>query len=282
MKTIKELRLFAAQIRKAELACMNSFHGGHIGGSMSMTDCLACLYGGVMKHDPKNPKWDERDWLVVSKGHCGPAVYAALALSGYFPKEELITLNKEGTRLPSHCDRLRTPGIDMTAGSLGQGISAAAGIAWGFQYQKKPNTVFTILGDGECDEGEVWEAALFAGAKKLSNLIGFVDANKKQLDGFTSEICDLGDIRQKFEDFGWFAQEVDGHDIPAILAAIEKAKAEPEKPSMIVLNTVKGRDCCFAESDHVYYNHFIRFSQEDYEAGMKGLDEIIAKIESEG
>lgn len=140
MKTIKELRLFAAQIRKAELTCMNSFHGGHIGGSMSMTDCLACLYGGVMKHDPKNPKWDERD------------------------------------------------------------------------------------------EGEVWEAALFAGAKKLSNLIGFVDANKKQLDGFTSEICDLGDIRQKFEDFGWFAQEVDGHDILAILAAIEKAKAEHAKP----------------------------------------------------
>ena len=114
-----------------------------------MTDCLACLYGSVMKHDPKNPKWDERDWLVVSKGHCGPAVYAALALSGYFPEEELTTLNKEGTRLPSHCDRLRTPGIDMTAGSLGQGVSAAAGIAWGFQYQKKPNTVFTILGDGE-------------------------------------------------------------------------------------------------------------------------------------
>lgn len=109
MKTIKELRLFAAQIRKAELTCMNSFHGGHIGGSMSMTDCLACLYGSVMKHDPKNPKWDERDWLVVSKGHCGPAVYAALALSGYFPEEELTTLNKEGTRLPSHCDRLRTP-----------------------------------------------------------------------------------------------------------------------------------------------------------------------------
>ena len=167
----------------------------------------------------------------------------------------------------------------MTTGSLGQGVSAAVGIAWGMQYQKKPNYVYTILGDGECDEGQVWEAALFAATKKLGHLIGFVDYNKKQLDGYTKDICDLGDLRQKFEDFGWHSQEVDGHDIPAIVAAIEEAKKVADKPSMIVLNTIKGKDCCFADT---FYNHFVRFPEEDYEAAIKELDAKIAKLESEG
>lgn len=278
-KSLKEMNIFAAQIRKAALRSMNAFHGGHVGGSMSMSDLMAALYGEAMKVDPKNPQWEERDWLVVSKGHCGPAVYGTLALMGYFPEEELETLNKEGTRLPSHCDRNRTPGIDMTTGSLGQGVSCAVGVAWGMQYQKKPNYVYTILGDGECDEGQVWEAALFAATKKLGHLIGFVDYNKKQLDGYTKDICDLGDIRQKFEDFGWHSVEVDGHDIPAIVEAIENAKKVTDKPSMIVLNTIKGKDCCFADT---YYNHFVRFPQEDYEAAVKELDAKIAKLESEG
>ena len=278
-KSLKELNIFAAQIRKAALRAMNAFHGGHVGGSMSMSDLMAALYGEVMKVDPKNPQWEERDWLVVSKGHCGPAVYGTLALMGYFPEDELDTLNKEGTRLPSHCDRNRTPGIDMTTGSLGQGVSAAVGIAWGMQYQKKPNYVYTILGDGECDEGQVWEAALFAATKKLGHLIGFVDYNKKQLDGYTKDICDLGDMRQKFEDFGWHSQEVDGHDITAIVDAINKAKEVTDKPSMIVLNTIKGKDCCFADT---FYNHFVRFPESDYEAAIKALDEKIAKLESEG
>ena len=278
-KSLKELNIFAAQIRKAALRAMNAFHGGHVGGSMSMSDLMAALYGEVMKVDPKNPQWEERDWLVVSKGHCGPAVYGTLALMGYFPEDELDTLNKEGTRLPSHCDRNRTPGIDMTTGSLGKGVSAAVGIAWGMQYQKKPNYVYTILGDGECDEGQVWEAALFAATKKLGHLIGFVDYNKKQLDGYTKDICDLGDMRQKFEDFGWHAQEVDGHDITAIVDAINKAKEVTDKPSMIVLNTIKGKDCCFADT---FYNHFVRFPESDYEAAIKALDEKIAKLESEG
>ncbi|GAB2043569.1 transketolase [Agathobaculum sp. TL06] len=278
-KSLKEMNIFAAQIRKAALRAMNAFHGGHVGGSMSMSDLMAALYGEVMKVDPKNPQWEDRDWLVVSKGHCGPAVYGTLALMGYFPEDELDTLNKEGTRLPSHCDRNRTPGIDMTTGSLGQGVSAAVGIAWGMQYQKKPNYVYTILGDGECDEGQVWEAALFAATKKLGHLIGFVDYNKKQLDGYTKDICDLGDLRQKFEDFGWHSQEVDGHDIPAIVAAIEEAKKVADKPSMIVLNTIKGKDCCFADT---FYNHFVRFPEEDYEAAIKELDAKIAKLESEG
>lgn len=278
-KSLKELNIFAAQIRKAALRSMNSFHGGHVGGAMSMSDLMAALYGEVMQVDPKNPQWEDRDWLVVSKGHCGPAVYGTLALMGYFPEDELETLNKEGTRLPSHCDRNRTPGIDMTTGSLGQGISCAVGAAWGVQYKKMTNYVYSILGDGECDEGQVWEAALFAATKKLGHLIAFVDQNQKQLDGFTKDICDVGNLRQKFEDFGWHAQEVDGHDIAAIIDAINEAKKVTDKPSMIVLHTVKGQDCCFAD---MYYNHFIRFSQEDYEAAIKWLDEKIATLESEG
>ena len=279
-KTAKELNIFAAQIRKAALRSMNSFHGGHVGGSMSMADLMAVLYGEAMMVDPKNPQWAERDWLVVSKGHCGPAVYGTLACMGYFPMEELETLNKEGTRLPSHCDRLHTPGIDMTTGSLGQGVSCAVGVAWGLKCQKKDNRVYTILGDGECDEGQVWEAALFAATKKLSNLTAFVDYNKKQLDGWTKDICDLGDLRAKFETFGWNALEVDGHDVTAIAEAIEQAKQCTDKPTMIVLNTVKGQDCCFAEE--MFYNHFIRFSQEDYESAIAWLDNKIAMLEQEG
>lgn len=278
MQSVKELNIFAAQIRKAALRAMNAFEGGHVGGSMSMAELMAVLYGGCMKIDPQNPAWDARDWLIVSKGHCGPAVYGTLALKGYFPEDELETLNKEGTRLPSHCDRNRTPGIDMTTGSLGQGFSCATGVAWGMRYKQMPNTVYTLVGDGECDEGQVWEAALFAATKKLGNLIAFIDRNQKQLDGPTEEICDVGDLRQKFEDFGWHAQEVDGHDVHAIIQAIEAAKQVSDQPSMIVLHTVKGKDCTFADT---YYNHFIRFSPEDYMFAVRWLDEKIVSLESE-
>lgn len=275
-KSIKELDIFAADIRKAALAAMNSFHGGHVGGAMSMCDLMAALYGGIMKIDPNNPKWPDRDWLSVSKGHCGPAVYAALALSGYFPREELLTLNRNGTRLPSHCDRNRTPGIDVSTGSLGQGFSCAAGCAWAMKYKGMPNYMYTILGDGECDEGQIWETALFAATKQLDHLIAFVDCNEKQLDGYTRDICDLGDLRRKFEDFGWYAQEIDGHDIGSIFQAVDRAKNVSGKPSMIVLHTKKGKDCLFAE--RLSNNHFIGFAQEDYEEAIGFLDRKIEQL----
>ncbi|MCH3916723.1 MAG: transketolase [Spirochaetia bacterium] len=278
-KTLDELDIFAAQIRKAALAAMNSFHGGHLGGSMSMADLLAALYGKIMRINPQDPQWNKRDWLVVSKGHCGPAVYAVLALCGYFPEKELLTLNQGGTCLPSHCDRNKTPGIDMTTGSLGQGFSSACGIAWGMQYKGMPNYVYAILGDGECDEGQVWETALFAASKKLNHFIAFIDQNGKQLDGYTRDICDLGDLGAKFRDFGWYAQEVNGHDISAILSAVDAAKAVDDRPSMIVLHTMKGQDCCFAE--HMFYNHFIRFTQEQYEEAIAFLDKKIEALQSE-
>lgn len=245
--TTREMKIFAAEIRKTVLYGLDTVKSGHIGGCMSMADLLAVLYGEVMNVDPKNPQLKTRDRLVVSKGHCGPAVYAALALKGYFPMEWMKTINLSQTKLPSHCDMNMVPGIDMTTGSLGQGMSTALGLAWGLRYQKINSYVYLVLGDGECDEGQIWEGALFAGTKKLNNIIAFVDQNLKQLDGYTKDICDVGDLRKKFEDFGWFAQEVNGNDVEEIKNAIEIAKLQVEKPSMIVLHTEKGKDCTFAQ-----------------------------------
>ena len=264
----------AKEIRKLTIEEIAALGTGHIGGSMSIADLLALLYFHRMKIDPQKPRWEERDQLVVSKGHSGPAVYAALALKGFFPMEWLSTLNKGGTSLPSHCDRNKTPGIDMTTGSLGQGFSAAIGIALGLRIDGKSSTVYTIIGDGESNEGQVWEGALFASHQKLSNLVAFTDYNKQQLDGYTKDIIDLGDLAAKWKSFGWFVQEVDGHDIAALDDAIEKALAEKDnpagRPSMIVMNTVKGKGCFFAEG--IEKNHSMVFD-------MEKAKEAIAKLE---
>ncbi len=239
---VKETKEFAINIRKETIKCIGHLGVGHIGGALSIVDVLAVLYNGVMDIDPADPKKDDRDILVCSKGHAGPAVYSTLALKGYFPMEMLKTLNQPGTLLPSHCDMNRTPGIDMTTGSLGQGASSAMGIACANRLKGYDNYTYLILGDGEIEEGQVWEAALFAAAKKLSHVIAFVDYNKCQIDDYVENLCALGDIAAKFEAFGWYAQNVeDGHDVEQIAAAIEKAKAQGEKPSVIVLNTVKGK-----------------------------------------
>lgn len=253
---------------------------GHVGGSMSLVETLAVLYGGVMNIDPQNPRWEERDWLVCSKGHAGPAVYAALALKDYFPKEELLTLNQGGTNLPSHCDRNKTIGIDMTTGSLGQGISTAIGVALGNRLDGRPNYTYLILGDGELNEGQVWEGVLFANHFELSNLIAFVDHNKQQLDGYTSEVMDLGDIKRKFESFGWHAQGVDGHDTTAIFNAIISAKEEKCKPSVIVLDTIKGKGCTFAEG--IKANHHMTFTEEQSEEAIKAAERFIEIFDCEG
>lgn len=237
---MQELRRFSVRIRMETLRAIASIGAGHVGGALSIADVLAVLYGKQLRHDPQRPDWAERDWLVVSKGHAGPAVYAALALRGFFPMEQLQTLNRLGTRLPSHCDHRLTTGIDITTGSLGQGASAAAGAALALRMDGKGSRVFLILGDGELDEGQVWEMALFAAHRGLSNLIAFVDNNHLQIDGTTDEVCALGDIADKFRAFGWFAQAVDGHDVEAIDRAVDAAKAQNSQPSVIVLDTVKG------------------------------------------
>lgn len=237
---IREMKIFSKRVQMEVVKMIASLGVGHLGGSLSITDVLSVLYLNQMRYDPQNPQWDGRDYLVLSKGHAGPALYSTLALKGFFPVSELDTLNRPHTKLPSHVDRTKTPGIDMTCGSLGQGGSAAAGMALGLKVDHKDNRVYVIFGDGEIDEGQVWEMALFASQRKLSNLIAFVDHNKLQLDGPTDEICALGDIAAKFRSFGWYASDCDGHDVAAIDAAIEDARAQSEKPSMIVLHTIKG------------------------------------------
>lgn len=273
---VLQLEELAVKIRKSTLTCLSKVKAGHIGGSMSMVELMAVLYGKVMRIDPKKPQWVERDWLIVSKGHCGPAVYAALATKGYFKEDELLTVNQGGTSLPSHCDMNKTLGIDMSTGSLGQGMSSAIGIAWGHQYRNRDNYTYLILGDGECDEGQVWEGALFAPQQKLDHLIAFVDCNEKQLDGYTKEICDLGDLRKKFEEFGWDAQECEGHNVEKIVKAIERAKSVKGKPHMIILHTIKGKGCSFTEN--IYYNHHVKFSEVEYAQAMERLDEQLSTI----
>lgn len=275
----KELRLFSKRIQMNTMRTIGSLGVGHVGGSLSVADLLAVLYGKVMKYDSGRPDWKERDWLVCSKGHAGPAVYSALALKGFFPESELQTLNRPGTRLPSHCDRNLTTGIDMTTGSLGQGASTAAGVAFGMKLDGKNNFVYLILGDGEIQEGQVWEMALFASQRKLSNLIAFVDYNHIQLDGYTDDICSLGDVRAKFEAFGWYAQDVDGHDVEAIEQAVRNAKAQGEKPSMIVLETEKGHG--WSEIAGKLNGHCPTVSEEQLKAALEEMQQAYGKIEEE-
>lgn len=272
---IKSLKIFAADIR---IQCMEQFRAigvGHVGGSMSICDLMACLYGKLMRVDPANPRWEERDRIIVSKGHSGPAMYATLALKGFFNKEELKTINRLGTRLPSHTDRNRTPGVDMTTGSLGQGFSSGLGIAMGCKLKNIDNYTYIILGDGELGEGQVWECAMFAPAKKLTRVIAFVDANGYQLDGTTDEVLALGDVRKKFEDFGWAAFDVaDGNDVAQICDTVERAKLIEDKPKLIVLHTVKGLGCAAALDPTIPTNHNMGVSPEIADATIAELERV--------
>ena len=204
--------------------------------------------------------------MLCRKGHAGPALYAVLSLRGFFPKEMLTELNQGGGHLPSHCDRNKTPGVDMTTGSLGQGISAAVGTALGCRLNKSDSITYLIMGDGECNEGQVWEGAMFAAFHKLDNLIAFVDQNKQQLDGFTKDVLDMGDIGEKFKAFGWFVQEVDGHDIAAVYNAVRAAKENKGSPSMIILDTIKGYGTFAAGIES---NHHMNFKKEQIEEAVK-------------
>jgi transketolase len=267
---VKELKNFATKIRIETMRTIESIGVGHTGGSLSIAEVLSVLYGKVMNVDPKNPQWEDRDWMVMSKGHAGPALYSTLGLKGYFPMEDLLTLNRPGTNFPSHCDWTKTKGIDMTTGSLGQGTSSAMGIALGLKMNGKKSNVFLLVGDGESQEGQVWEAALFAAHWKLDNVIAFVDYNKQQIDGRVSEVNDIGDIEDKYRAFGWHAQSVDGHDVEAIYNAIEKAKEATGRPSMIVLNTIKGKG--YSALEGTPSNHNSSVSKEQLEEAIKEFE----------
>lgn len=271
VKRGNKMKNIANDIRKLTLECIASIGQGHIGGSFSIVDLLTVLYFQQMNVDPSNPKMEGRDRLVVSKGHAGPAVYATLAKKGYFPVEELKTLNKIGTNLPSHCDMNKTPGIDMTAGSLGQGISCACGLALGSKIKNDGAYIYAIIGDGESNEGQVWEALSFAASYKLNNLIVFLDNNKLQLDGYTKDIINPFDFKAKFEAFGFYTQEIDGHDFDAIDTAINNAKANKNSANMIILDTIKGKGVSFVESAGPG-NHSMPITSDDLVKAFKELD----------
>ena len=270
----KDLKVVAEGIRLVTLQTLGNIGFGHIGGAMSIIETLAALYCGELKSDSQNPDRPDRDRLVMSKGHAGPALYATLCLRGFFPKDMLLQLNQGGGSLPSHCDMHKTPGIDMTTGSLGQGMSTAIGLAIGSRLSNIDNYTYLILGDGECNEGQVWEGAMFAAHHELGRLIAFVDWNKQQLDGFTKDILDMGDIGEKFKAFGWHTQTVAGHDPGIIKSAIVDAKKYKDAPSAIILDTIKGYGCNFAEG--IASNHHMNFTKEEME---KAIDDASEKLE---
>ena len=274
-KQLLELEIFAANVRIRILEMISAAGKGHVGGSMSAADVAAVLYGHYMNVDPENPRWEERDRLVMSKGHSGCAIYAALLLRGFFPEDWAPTLNQLGTRLPSHCDRQKTPGIDMTTGSLGQGLSAASGIAYANELLGRKVFTYCILGDGECQEGQPWEAMMFAGHHKQGHLIAFVDMNGKQVDGVVDEILPVHNIGAHAELFGWHVQTINGNDIRALSEAIENARNQTDRPSMIIMKTIKGFGC-FAQD--LVFNHGIGVSQEQYESERIRLESHINEL----
>lgn len=263
----KELQKFALNIRIGIVEELKARGFGHVGGSLSIADALAVLYGSVMRYDPQNPHWEQRDKLVCSKGHAGPAVYAALALKGFFPYEQLVTLNQPHTNLPSHCDRNKTPGIDMTTGSLGQGTSLAVGMAMGDKFKGLDSRTFLIVGDGEANEGQLWEAAMFTAAKKVTNLIWLIDNNKKQLDGYTKDILNPFDFEEKFRSFGFEAISIDGNDIEQLESALTRRPID--KSIAIILNTVKGKGV--AEIENTVNNHSMTPNAETFDRWLADL-----------
>lgn len=252
---MKETKKFARDIRVCTLKMLNNLGFGHYGGSLSVVETLAVLYNDIMKYDIKNPLWDGRDYLVLSKGHAGPALYSTLALKGFFPLEELYTLNQNGTNLPSHPDRLKTKGVDVTTGSLGQGISIASGIAKALKIQKKENKVYCIIGDGEAQEGQVWEAMQFIAHNNLNNLVIFLDYNKQQLDGYLEEILKPYSFVEKANSFGFETYLVKGDDVENIY---KFATLNSEKPLFIVLDSIKGKGLKCLEN--VKSNHHVRLN----------------------
>ncbi len=268
-----DLKEVCKDIRCDVMTCIGHLGVGHIGGCLSVVELLGVLYYEAMNIDPKNPKMEGRDRFVCSKGHAGPAVYATLANRGYFDKKELLTLNQGGTNLPSHCDMNRTIGIDMTTGSLGQGFSCAVGVALGSKLEDDGATIYTLIGDGESQEGQIWEAAMFAAAKKLDNLIAFTDYNKLQIDDTVAKVNDIAPLGDKWAAFGWNVIEVeDGNDVEQVSEAIKHAKLGKGsgKPTMVILNTLKG---CGVQwiVDLGPGNHNCPVSEEQAEAAIREI-----------
>ncbi len=246
-KKIRELEEEAREIRRLIVEMISQAGSGHPGGSLSSADILTCLYFSVMRHNPKDPDWPERDRFHLSKGHCCPALYAVLAEQGYFPKEELMNLRKFGSMLQGHPDR-HTPGIEVCSGSLGQGLSVALGMSLAAKIDNKDYRVYCLLGDGEIQEGNIWEAAMAAAHYKCDSLCAILDYNGFQIDGRVSEVMSLHPLAEKWRGFGWYVIEADGHNMAALHKAFDTAKKIKEKPTVIIAKTIKGKGVSFMEN----------------------------------
>ena len=273
----KQLQITACKVRMGIIESTHAAKCGHPGGSLSAAELFTYLYNKELNVDPKNPKWENRDRFVLSKGHCAPGLYAALAHRGFFPVEDLITLRKVGSYLQGHPNMNTVPGVDMSTGSLGQGISTACGMALAAKVQKKSNRVYTLLGDGEIQEGQVWEACMFASHYKLDNLCVIIDNNGLQIDGDVAKVMSPYPIDEKLAAFGFDVQCIDGHDFDAIEAAMEHAKTVKGKPSAIIMTTVKGKDVSFMENNAGW--HGVAPNDAQYEQAMAELKAKLAELE---
>lgn len=272
---VLELKKKAIQIRKDILKMLTEAGSGHTGGSLSLVEILVALYYYRLKHDPKRPGWKERDRVLLSKGHAAPALYAILADRGYFPKDRLWTLRKMGSQLQGH-PQIGLAGVEASSGSLGQGLSISNGIALAARLDKLDIKIFCIMGDGETNEGQVWEAAMTASHYKLDNVCAIIDFNKLQIDGFCCDIKDMGPFTHKWKDFGWNVIETDGHDVVKMMDALDEADKFKGKPTVIIAHTVKGKGVSFVENKVEW--HGIAPKKEEYEKAMLELDEALHKL----
>ncbi len=272
-KRVQYLQKQAREVRRHIIDMIYTAQSGHPGSSLSAVEIMVALYFDLARLDPKNPGWPDRDRIILSKGHGCPVWYACLALRGYFPLKELKTLRKFESILQGHPDKLKTPGIDMTTGSLGQGLSIGVGMALEAKLVKKDYTVYVILGDGELDEGQIWEAAASAAKYSLDNLIAIVDRNRLQMDGFCEEVMPMESIDKKFEAFNWKTMRIDGHNMKEVLSSLEKAKAFGGQPVCIIADTIKGKGVSYMENVRVWHGKVP--NREEYEIAMK---EIMGEI----
>ncbi|MEO5949695.1 MAG: transketolase [Candidatus Saccharimonas sp.] len=279
--TVRQIEQKANDMRKDIVTMLEHAGSGHSAGPMGLADLVATLYFNVMNIDPKNPEMADRDIFMLSNGHCVPVQYAAMAERGFFPKDEILTLRKMGSRLQGHPERMKLPGLETTSGPLGSGVSQGSGYAYALQYldNQRHRWVYVITGDGELNEGNIWEAAMFAGKYKLSQLIVFVDRNNIQIDGPTETVMPLENLRAKWESFGWHVQEIDGHNIESIIDAVGMAKAIENRPSCIITHTIPGKNVDFMEYDYKW--HGIPPNKDQAKQALKELRTMGGKIRAE-
>ena len=274
---LKQLQIAACKVRMGIIESTHAAKCGHPGGSMSAAELFTYLYNKELNVDPANPKWEDRDRFVLSKGHCAPGLYAALAHRGFFPVEDLLTLRKVGSYLQGHPNMNSVPGVDMSTGSLGQGISTACGMALAAKVQGKGHRVYTLVGDGETQEGQVWEACMFAAHYKLDNLVVIIDNNGLQIDGEVAKVMSPYPYKEKLEGFGFHVEAIDGHDFEQIEAALNVAKTVKGKPTAIIMKTVKGKDVSFMENNAGW--HGVAPNDAQYEQAMAELNAKLSELE---